>query len=78
MSPKIIMAMDDAQYGPNSGPFKAAKAQVASLGFKLDHDGSDYIVRYPGRSAADYFTDDLQDAIGTARYMATERDKKKK
>ena len=36
---------------------------------------NEYIVRIPGRPQADYFTDDLQDAVDTARAMAARKAK---
>lgn len=49
-----------------------AQAEVRAMGLQLisNPEFNEYIVRIPGRPQADYFTDDLKDAVDTARAMA--------
>lgn len=46
--------------------------RACGLQLKWDRDLGEYTVRIPGRPAADYFTDDREDAVATARAMATQ------
>lgn len=49
--------------------FTEAKKTISAMGGKLERNDDDYTVWF-GR--ASYYTDDLQDAVGTARHMAAE------
>lgn len=51
---------------------RQAQAEVRAMGLRLisNPEYNEYIVRVPGRSQADYFTNDLQDAVDSARTMA--------
>ena len=50
---------------------KTARAEVKTFGATLQPDGfGEYMVKLDG---AEYFTPDLEDAVGTARFMASER-----
>jgi len=42
---------------------------VGTVVVRWDSSSREYIARIPGNLAADYFTPDLDDAIGTARLM---------
>lgn len=50
---------------------KQAKATARALGFKLTHeDGEFRVCPIGGHEGQAYYTDDLDDAIGTARWMS--------
>lgn len=59
-------------YKPGRMTLKKAKATVRDLGFGLSHNANlrEFKVIVPGNPDATYFTDDLQDAVDTARAMA--------
>jgi hypothetical protein len=46
-----------------------AKAIVAEYGLRLVKCDGEYVIRVPGNPNADYFTSDLDDALGTARMI---------
>lgn len=54
---------------------KQAKAEVAALGYRLHYSPEfrEYVVAVPANRKADYFTDDREDAVATARAMAEQR-----
>jgi len=62
---------------PKQLTLRQAQAEVRSMGLRLisNPEFNEYIVRIPGRPQADYFTDDLQDAVDTARAMAARKAK---
>lgn len=45
---------------------------IRSLGLTVARDGREWRVRIPGAPEADYFTDDNEDAIATAKHMSRE------
>jgi len=46
-------------------------AQVRALGLLITkNEDSEYCIRIPGQPRADYFTEDREDALHTARLMA--------
>lgn len=49
-----------------------ARQMVASLGLRLVYDVEymEWQVKVPGKPEATYFTNDLQDALGTAKTMS--------
>jgi hypothetical protein len=49
---------------------KEAKRQLREIGFSLQKVDDEFILRAPG---IEYFTDDLQDAIDTAKCEADRR-----
>lgn len=49
---------------------KQATDTVRSLGLSLSKRDGEYRVRIPGNPDADYFTDDMEDAVSTAAAMA--------
>lgn len=51
--------------------FSNEKAEV-----KIYKDDGEFICKLSGNPAADYFTDDWQDAEGTAKHMLAEQEKK--
>jgi len=51
--------------------FSNDKAEV-----KIYKDDGEFVCRLTGNPAADYFTDDWQDAEGTAKHMLAEQEKK--
>lgn len=60
---------------------KEAQKVLAALGIKIkyDRDNDEYVVNYikNPREATAYFTNDLQDAIGTGKQMAVKTKKEK-
>jgi hypothetical protein len=53
----------------------AARIAVKQFGYTLRNNDVDFCV-WTGSDATSYYTDDLQDAVGTAEVMAAHRDKK--
>lgn len=49
---------------------KQASHIVRELGLHLVKEDGEYQVRVPGQPAATYHTDDLDDAVGTARLIS--------
>lgn len=57
---------------------KQALALIRQLGLKVKVIDGEYQVTIPGRPESTYFTEDANDAIQTARHMATEMKRKRK
>jgi len=53
--------------------YTAAAKEIRALGFRVSKDIDGEIrVAWPGNESAAYYTNDVEDALGTARHMATE------
>lgn len=57
---------------------RQAQAEVRAMGLRLisNPEYNEFVVRIPGKPEADYFTDDLKDAVDTARAIAARRTQK--
>lgn len=58
------------QRTPNNMTIKEARQQLREIGFTLKKVDDEFILRAPG---IEYFTDDLQDAVDTAKCEADRR-----
>ena len=60
-------------YAPRASAHTQAEvfAQIRKLGLTVRKSGGEIRVAFPWNEASAYYTTDLQDALGTARAMAT-------
>lgn len=52
--------------------YTAAAREIRALGFKVTRTEGEIRVAWPGNESAAYYTDCPEDALATARHMATE------